>query len=120
MRSELYLLCRPYHQASSHNALIRVIAISGLAEARPENWLCNSEPWLKSMMNRHPGKVQIWSYEWASPGPKGSLLDCLSAEGTSFASALCALCERNVVRSPGLLTGAVYSRDLSRSIDVLS
>lgn len=72
------------------------------------------------MTSRHPGKVQVWSYEWASPGPKGSLLDCLSAEGTSFASALCALCERDVVRTVVLVIEAVYCRDLSSFIDVLS
>lgn len=65
------------------------------------------------MMSRHPGKVQIWSYEWASSGHKGSLLDCLSAEGTSFASGLCDLCERNMVCSAVLVTGTVCSRDLA-------
>ena len=69
------------------------------------------------MMSHHPGRVQVWSYEWASPGLKGNLLDCLSAEGSSFAGALCAHCERNAVRGAGLVTGVVYSCDFARSAD---
>lgn len=56
------------------------------------------------MMSHHPGKVQVWSYEWApAHALKGSLLDHLSTEGTSCAGALCAHCEGNAVRRLPLL-----------------
>jgi hypothetical protein len=66
------------------------------------------------MQSRHPGKIQIWSYEWGSHKFKGNPLDLLSDEGTRFASAICAHCEHNKVRRRArLITEAVYSRDLT-------
>lgn len=50
------------------------------------------------MMERRPGKMQAWWYEYNLDGRNDTLLDGLSMEGSDFAAALCAHCERNRVR----------------------